>query len=253
MPFHRFALVAVLVVAFGHPSIAAVPQAASQGAEAAVVAAVKRALSGNQDLRRLTVSLSGSEVTLSGRLPTLWLKQDAIKRTLKVEGVATVVSEIELPRAESDLGLAYRIGPAIDRYPYYTIFDYIDAVIRNGVVTLTGSVTPDMNKADDIAEEVARVRGVQEIRNEIVTLPPSLGDDRIRAALYTRIFDNISFAGFEIGRVPPFRLVVHNGVVTLYGTVQGEIEYRELESIARFTGGVLRVTNNLRTVAQSRR
>ena len=52
------------------------------------------------------------------------------------------------------------------------------------MVTLTGSVTPDMNKAEEIAGEVARVRGVQEIRNEIVTLPPSFGDDRIRAELY---------------------------------------------------------------------
>ena len=253
MPFHRCAFVAFLLVALGQPSIAAARQAAGQDAGTALVAAVQRALSGERDLRRLTVSASGDEVTLSGSLSTLWLKQEAIERTLEVEGVATVVSEIELPRAESDLGLAYRIGPAIERYPHYTIFDYVDAVLRNGVVTLTGSVTPDMNKADEIAGEVARVRGVQDIRNEIVTLPPSIGDDRIRAALYTRIFNDINFTGLESGRVPPFRLVVHNGVVTLYGTVQGEIEYRELESIARFTGGVLRVTNNLRTVAQSRR
>lgn len=250
MPVHLSAVVVIFMVALGQVSIAGASQAASQGAETAIVAAVKRALAGERDLRGLTVSASGSDVTLSGRLPTLWHKQDAIKRTLKVEGVTNIVSEIELPKAESDLGLAYRIGPVIDRYPHNTIFDYIDAVIRNGVVTLTGSVTPDMNKADEIAAEVSRVRGVQEIRNNIVTLPPSFGDDQIRTALYARVFDNINFESLENGRVPPFRLVVHNGVVTLYGTVQGEIEQRELESIARFTTGVLRVVNNLRTVAK---
>jgi osmotically-inducible protein OsmY len=252
MFFHRSSVAAVLLVGLAQLPIAAAPQAAGQAAETAIVAAVKRALSGQSDLRGLTVSASGGDVTLSGRLPTLWHKQDAVKRTLKVDGVQNVVTEIELPRAESDLGLAYRIGPAIERYSYYTIFDYVDAVIRNGVVTLTGSVTPDRNKAEENAAEVARVRGVQEIRNGIVTLPPSFGDDQIRAALYTRIFDSIHFQGQEIGRVPPFRLVVHNGAVTLYGTVQGEIEYRQLESIAKFTGGVLRVTNNLRMINKPR-
>ena len=254
MLFRRYCFVAVLMVGLaglvGPVTIAAGPQAA-QGADTAIVAAVKRALSGNQDFRRLTVSVSGSEVTLSGRVPTLWLKQDAIKRTLKVEGVETVASNIELPKAESDLNLAYRIGPAIDRSGTYTIFDYVDAVIRNGVVTLTGGVTPDGKKAEQIAEEVARVRGVQEIRNEIVTLR-NLSDERIRAALYERIFDHISFEGLEGVRVPPFRILVNNGVVTLYGTVQGEIEFRELESIARYTSGVLRVNNNLRTIAKRR-
>ena len=132
MLFHSICHVAALtvsIVGLAPPSIAAARQGPSQGAETAIAAAVKRALSGEGDLRRLTVSASGSEVTLSGRLPTLWLKQDAVKRTLKVEGVETVVSEIELPKAESDLGLAYRLGPAIERYSYYTIFDYIDAVI----------------------------------------------------------------------------------------------------------------------------
>jgi len=41
--------------------------------------------------------------------------------------------------------------------------------------------------------------------------------------------------------------------VTMYGWVQGEIEYRELEQIARFTSGVLRVTNNLKTYTKVKR
>src|SRR4030088_2760729 len=49
----------------------AAPQAGtSQGPESAIVAAVKRALSGQSDLRRLAVSADGSQVTLTGRVPT---------------------------------------------------------------------------------------------------------------------------------------------------------------------------------------
>jgi osmotically-inducible protein OsmY len=169
----RFPIVVVLMLCVGHPALDVRLTAAGQDADSAVVAAVKRALTSDSDLRRLTVTASGNDVTLSGRVPTLWHKLEAVKRALKVEGVKNVVSDIELPRSESDQNLALFIGRAIDRYPYQTLFDYIDAVILKGVVRLTGSVTGERNKAEEIAEEVARVRGVQEIRNEIVMLPPS--------------------------------------------------------------------------------
>jgi len=244
----RFPIVVALMLGVSYPVAAGQPATASQSAESPIVAAVKRALSNDSDLRRLTVSASGGDVTLTGRVSTLALKMEAVKRTLKVEGVKNVVTEIELPRVESDQNLAFFIGRAVDGYPYQSLFDYIDAVILKGVVRLTGSVTGERNnKAEEIAEAVARVRGVQEIRNEIVTLPPSQGDDQIRASLYDRITSSIHFEDIASVKNPPFRIVVHNGAVTLYGFVQGETEYRQLEQIARFTSGVLRVTNNLRT------
>jgi osmotically-inducible protein OsmY len=220
---------------------------AAQTSDAATVAAVRAELAENSDLRRLTVTAAGGDVTLAGSLPTLWHKQDAIERALKVDGVKNVVSEIQLPRVESDQNLAFYIGQAVDAYQYQTLFDYVDAIILKGVVTLTGGVTGERNKAEEIAEAVSRVRGVQDIRNQIVTLPPSQGDDRIRVALYDRVLSSIHLEDTARMKNPPFRVVVHNGVVTLYGFVQGETEFRELEQIARFTAGVLRVENKLRT------
>jgi osmotically-inducible protein OsmY len=248
----RLAIVAVLALGFTQATYAA-PQATAQAPESAIVAAVKRALSSQSDLRRLAVAADGSQVKLTGRVPTLSLKMEAVKRALKVEGVKTVLSEIELPKSESDTNLAVGLGRAIDGYPYYTVFDYIDAVIRQGVVTLTGSVTPDMKKSEDIENEVAKVRGVQEIRNQIVTLPTQQGDDDIRSSLYSRITGDTNFEDVPIDRHPPFHIVVDHGVVTLYGWVQGEIEYRKLESIARSTSGVLRVNNNLKTLTKIKR
>jgi osmotically-inducible protein OsmY len=245
-------MILMLTPGLTQPGFANSQATASQNSDTAIVAAVKRALSGQSDLRRLGVSAEGGEVTLTGRVPTLWLKMDAVKRTLKVDGVKTIVSEMELPKGESDTNLAVALGRAIDGYTYYTVFDYIDATIRQGVVTLTGSVTPDRNKPEEIEGEIARVRGVQEIRNQIVMLPTSQGDDDIRAALYSRITSSPSFESVPINRRPPFRIVVDRGTVTLNGWVQGEIEYRELESIARFTSGVLRVNNNLKTLTKLR-
>jgi osmotically-inducible protein OsmY len=249
----RFAIVVAVTLGLTQTSVAAPQTSVNQTPDSAIVAAVKRALSGQSDLRKLAVSVDGSQVKLTGRVPTLWLKMDAVKRTLKVDGVKTILSEIELPKGESDANLAAALGRAIDGYPYYTVFDYIDATIRQGVVTLIGSVTPDMNKSDDIAEAVAKVRGVQEIRNQIVTLPTQQGDDDIRSTLYSRITGDTNFEGVPIDRRPPFHIIVDHGVVTLYGWVQGEIEYRKLESIARSTSGVLRVNNNLKTLTKIKR
>jgi osmotically-inducible protein OsmY len=244
-----FAFLSALLAVAPARGVTAAPRP-GQTAQTDVVAAVKRELARNNDLRLLMVSAADGEVTLSGRLPTLWAKMDAVKRTLKVEGVKTVATQIELPRQESDTDLALFLGPAIDRYPRYTMFDYIDARILNGVVTLFGSVTPEGRKAEEIAEEVSKVRGVQEIRNEIVTLPPSQNDDNIRASLFDRIASSDYFDQYATARNPPFRIVVHNGTVTLYGRVQTEIEKRQLESFARFTGGVLKVDNRLQTITK---
>jgi len=253
MPFTRSAVAVAVFVSMLTALLSLVPGplSAAQGASSAAVAAVTRSLSGNGELRRLKVTVEGSEVTLTGRLPNLWHKMDAVKRALKVEGIKTVRLDIELPRQESDNDLALFLGAAINRYTYYTIFDYIDALIKNGVVTLMGSVTPEgRNKAEEIAEEAAKVRGVQEIHNQIVMLPPSQGDQSIREDLLDRLSSSEYFEQYVNVRNPPFHIVVQNGTVTLYGRVQGEIERRQLESFARYTTGVLKVDNKLQTVIQ---
>src|SRR5262245_55287865 len=125
----RPAVVLTLALAAAYPLSSQAQAAAGQNTESAIVAAVKKELSGNSDLRRLTVTASAGDVTLSGRVPTLWLKQDAVKRALKVDGVKNVVTEIELPLLESDQNLAFYIAQAVDNYRYQTLFDYLDAVI----------------------------------------------------------------------------------------------------------------------------
>jgi hyperosmotically inducible protein len=115
-------------------------------------------------------------------------------------------------------------------------------------VTLTGWVTPEGKKTEDLEEAVAKVRGVQEIHNQIVTLPPSQNDESIREDLLDRIATSDYFDQFANVKNPPFRIVVQNGNVTLYGRVQGEVERRQLETFARYTSGVLQVQNNLQTI-----
>ena len=62
--------------------------------------AVVTELREDRSLRRLTVSVEGDQVTLTGELRTFWEKNEALRRTFDVDGVDTVVSEIEVPVAD---------------------------------------------------------------------------------------------------------------------------------------------------------
>ena len=95
---------------------------------------------------------------------------------------------------------------------------------------------------------MAKVRGVQDVQNEIIQMSPSTADNRLRNALAQQIFNSIHFQRFASYKNPPFRILVDRSVVILVGYVQGEIERREMENIARQTFGVLRVHNQLQTM-----
>jgi osmotically-inducible protein OsmY len=211
--------------------------------------AVARALAGERDFRNIEVSLDADgRVLLTGDLPLLWVKLRAIESALEAAGGLEIVSELTVPEAESDEALAEAVAKVIQRYAHYTVFDYISGSINDGVVMLSGKVTAVPDKAADLTERVARVRGVRDIQNRIETLTPSRSDDRLRASLARSIFRHPSFEGFRNSPNPPFHVVVDRGVVTLIGYVQSEIELREIEQIVAFTQGTLRIDNQLETL-----
>ncbi len=80
-----------------------------------------------------------------------------------------------------DLGIALEISRQIERYPQFTIFDYVSGTVENGVVTLTGKVTMPFKK-NDIARRAGEINGVREVLNRIDVLPVSIYDDQLRRA-----------------------------------------------------------------------
>ena len=198
-----------------------------------------------RDLRHLEVSVDGSEATLTGIVESFWDKHRAIQRALDVDGIETVVSELELPERESDNDIAEELSKQVQRYPHYTIWDFITGNVNEGNVVLGGFVTPDRDKSGDLFERVAKIDGVQDVRNEIQILSPSQSDNRLRRSIIRQLARSTHFERLAMMPNPPFHIVINNGIVLLVGYVQGQIELLEMQRIVAQTQGVLRVENQL--------
>ena len=198
----------------------------------AVQAEVEKMLRDDLDLEEVAVALAGSEVTLTGPVATFWDKNEAINRTLALDGVETVASELTIPGAEDDAGIAEEVVEAIRTYRFITIWDYVGGGVIDGVVTLNGTVTPDRDKSGDLFERVAKIPGVQDVQMRIVQQSASRRDNDLRRGIAARALRHPALSHYTlVADVPPFRIVVDQAVVTLVGAVRSGVESNILESI----------------------
>ena len=88
----RFMSIIVTIIVFLLPVLTASVQPVEAGQTAQQLERKIKDSLGGRDLRRIEISVDGSEATLSGQAPHFWAKDQAIKRALDVDGVETVVS-----------------------------------------------------------------------------------------------------------------------------------------------------------------
>ena len=236
-------LVTALVAMGNRAAVAAGP------ADAQIKADVHRELARlDKSAARLTVDVRNGVVMLSGNVATLWLKEEAIRRALKVNGVQSLEADVVIARAESDAALGKEVGNRIRSYGLYYVYDHIEGRVGNGRVRLDGAVT-EPKKSADIYERVAKVKGVQAIDNRLVVLPASREDDRLRVTIATAIYNDEAFLNYSMAD-PPVHVIVNNGHVTLVGFVRSQIERIKAESIARSAFGVLALDNQVQLVSR---
>jgi hyperosmotically inducible protein len=169
----------------------------------------------------------------------------------RVVATLIVISAMSAPAwaaDREDLQIFRDLSQQVLRYPQFTIFDSINAHVEDGVVTLTGKVTMPY-KRDDIAERVARVDGVHEVRNQVTVLPVSQFDDELRFRIARAIYGNSNFWTYGAMVNPPIHIIVENGRVTLEGVVNSNVDRMLARSIAS-SYGAFSVTNNLKTDAE---
>jgi hyperosmotically inducible protein len=173
---------------------------------------------------------------------------------LRVAVAAGVLLMAAVPPAAAqdrfDTKIATEISRQINQYPQFTIFDYVNGTVENGVVTLTGKVTMPFKK-NDIGRKASQIGGVREVLNNIDVLPVSSYDEELRLRIARAIYGHSAFWRYGARANPPIHIIVERGHVTLTGVVNSDVDRMLARSLA--TGfGEFSVTNDLRTDAEMR-
>ena len=149
------------------------------------------------------------------------------------------------PGARSGDRVTREVRHELVMLPYYGVFDNLAYRVDGGTVTLLGQVTRPALKSD-AGNVVKGIEGVDKVDNQILVLPLSSIDDRIRLAVYRAIYGHPGLDRYALQAVPPIHIIVDNGKVTLEGVVstQGDKDLAKMR--ANGVSGVFSVVNNLR-------
>jgi hyperosmotically inducible periplasmic protein len=201
-----------------------------------------------KQLQSVNSSVEDGIVTLTGAVSLYQDKLDAAKKTKKLANVTGVRNDIAVagetvPDAQLQQKLAKKL--AYDRVGYYdNAFNYLALSVKDGVATINGDTLNDVAK-DSALAIVARTPGVKDVVNEVTVLPVSLFDDSIRVRTARAIYRDSVLGRYATDPVHPIRIVVDNGHVTLYGTVESAMDKTIAGIRANSVPGAFSVENKL--------
>ncbi len=210
--------------------------------------AVSRKIQDAKQLQGVSSSVEDGIVTLTGTVNLYQDKLDAAKRVKKQANVTGVrnditVAGVTVPDGELEQKLAKKL--AYDRVGYSdNTFNYLALSVKDGVVTLSGDTVWDPPK-DSALAIVARMPGVRDVVDDITVLPVSMFDDSIRERTARAIYRDSVLGRYASDPVHPIRIIVDNGHVTLYGTVQSTMDKNIAGIRASSVPGAFSVENKL--------
>ena len=200
---------------------------------------------------QVTVGPHGT-ATLTGTVPLFEFKEDAERIARAVPGVKAVDNQIQAGgKPVSDAAIMKKLGPeiAFNRAGYGMVFDAILVNVENGVVTLSGHVKsyPDRDAAVGLA---ATTPGVKQVIDNIQVDPPSPMDWQIRMRMMRAIYSDPPLEKYAVNPVRPIRIVVVNGHVSLYGTVDSKQDRDLVMARARTVPNVFDVKDYIQVGGQ---
>lgn len=210
--------------------------------------AVSQKIHEAKQLHSVSSSVEDGIVTLTGTVGLYQDKLDAAKKVKKLANVAGVRNDIAVagetvPDGQLQQKLAKKL--VYDRVGYFdNTFNYLALGVKDGVVTLSGDTMWDVPK-DSALAIVARTPGVKDVVNDVKVLPVSGFDDSIRVRTARAIYRDSVLGKYATDPVHPIRIVVDNGHVTLYGTVENTMDKTIAGLRASSVPGAFSVENKL--------
>ena len=173
---------------------------------------------------------------------------------------------------EDTLRIVKEVQKKLGGLSNYSVFDWITFGIQGKTVILKGYASRPILK-EEAARSLKGISGVDNVVNQIEVLPYSPNDDRIRAAVYNRIFTqptlrkynanagslaramgpggrSVALMAGGITNDPPLgyhaiHIIVNGGHVTLYGAVINQSDAAIAGMQANSSPGAFSVDNDL--------
>ena len=218
----------------------------------AIAARVERQLSGQKEFRSLQAGVDDGIVTLTGSVDVYQQKLDAARKVRKLAQVQGVRNLIEVSSNVPDAELAAQLDRKLyyDRIGYDNQFNYITASVKDGVATLSGETRTDVGR-DSAVALANRMPGVKEVVNDVNVAPTSNFDDDIRLRALRAIYRDPVLGRYASDPAAPIRIVVSNGKLSLYGTVENTMDKNIAGIRAGQVFGAFQVENNLEVAKKS--
>jgi hyperosmotically inducible protein len=218
-----------------------------------IQAKVEQQFAKKNQFHNLQASVEDGIVTLTGNVDLYQQKLDAGKKARKVANVQGVrnlvaVEGQNVPDAQLSAQLNRKLY--YDRIGYDNRFNFVTASLQNGVATLSGETRTDVGR-DSAISLADNLVGVKEVVNDIRVAPASGFDDDIRIRATRAIYRDPVLSRYGMDPAAPIRIVVNNGRLSLYGTVDNTMDKNVAGIRASGIFGVFSVQNNLQVAKAS--
>ena len=236
------------LLAVGLLSATLVAQAASAARyDNQIQAAVTHKLAAKNQFKDVHSSVEDGIVTLTGTVDLYQRKLDAAKLARKaasVQGVRNLITVggPNVPDAQLEQKLARKLRYV--RVGYDNTFDYFALGVKDGVVTVVGQDRTGVGR-DEALAEIANMPGVKDVVANISVEPTSIFDDGIRLRTARAIYRDSVLSKYAIDPAHPIRIIVENGHVTLYGSVDSAMDKQVAGIRANQVFGAFSVDNQL--------
>jgi hyperosmotically inducible protein len=208
---------------------------------------VTNKLAAKSQFRDLKSNVEDGIVTLTGTVDLYQRKLDAAKlarKTADVQGVRNMitVAGADVPDAQLEQKLARKLR--FVRVGYDNTFDYFALGVKDGVVTVEGQDRTGVGR-DEALAEIANMPGVKDVVDNVTIAPTSIFDDGIRLRTARAIYRDPVLSKYAIDPARSIRIIVANGHVTLYGSVDSAMDKNVAGLRANQVFGAFSVDNKL--------
>ncbi len=215
--------------------------------------AVTQKLATKNQFSDVKANVEDGIVTLTGTVDLYQRKLDAAKlarKTANTQGVRNLVMVAgpNVPDEQLENKLATKLRYV--RVGYDNTFDYFALGVKDGVVSVEGQDRTGVGR-DEALAEIANMPGVKDVIDNVSIAPVSFLDDGIRLRALRAIYRDNVLSKYATDPARPIRIIVSNGHVTLYGSVDSTMDKEVAGIRANQIFGAFSVQNNLVVAGKS--